>query len=78
MKLTPSPREAEALSYISLCIDILGHSPTQGEIRRKLGLKSRAFVREMLDNLERKGLIKIKRYQIRGIEVVQQELRAAA
>jgi Mn-dependent DtxR family transcriptional regulator len=78
MKMTPSHRESQALSYIALCNELLGHSPTQREIARRLGIKSRAFVREMLDNLERKGLIKIKRYQVRGIEIVPLEFVRAA
>lgn len=75
MKLTP--RESQILSYISLCIEILGHAPTQREISRHIGANSREFVGRILKQLEAKGLIRRQMYKIRGIEVIKQELRAA-
>lgn len=75
--MTLTPRESEVLSYIALCIELLGHAPTQREISRRLGANSREFVGRILANLERKGLIKRQMYKVRGIEVIKQELRAA-
>lgn len=67
-----SSREAEVLSYISLCVELLGHPPTQMEIARRLGTKSRGFVGRILTNLEDKGLIRMHLYKIRGIELIKQ------
>jgi SOS-response transcriptional repressor LexA len=75
--MTLTPRESEVLSYIALCIELLGHPPTQREISRRMGANSRAFVGRILTNLETKGLIKRQMYKVRGIEVIKQELRAA-
>jgi repressor LexA len=75
MKLTP--RESEILSYIALCIELLGHPPTQREIARRLNCKSRSFVDRKLKILEAKGLIERDTYRVRGIKVIKQELRAA-
>jgi SOS-response transcriptional repressor LexA len=75
--MTLSPRESQVLSYIALCIELLGHAPTQREISRRLGANSREFVGRILKNLEAKGMIRRQMYKVRGIEVIKQELRAA-
>ncbi len=75
--MTLTPRESQTLSYIALCIEVLGHAPTQREIARRLGMNSREFVGRILKNLEAKGLIRLQMYKVRGIEVIKQELRAA-
>jgi SOS-response transcriptional repressor LexA len=75
--MTLTPRESEVLSYIALCIELLGHAPTQREIARRLGMNSREFIGRILKNLEAKGLIRLQMYKVRGIEVIKQELRAA-
>ncbi len=74
MKLTP--RESQILSFISLSIEILGHSPTQSEIARRLGSRSRTYIQRVIKRLEAKGLITREQYKVRGIQVIKQELRA--
>lgn len=71
MKL--SPRESQALSFIALSIEILGHAPTQREIARRMNMSSREFVGRILKNLETKGMIRRQMYKVRGIEIIKQE-----
>jgi SOS-response transcriptional repressor LexA len=72
-----SPRESQALSFIALTIERTGKPPFQYEIAAHLGTKSRGFVCRVLNNLEAKGLLRRRIYEIRGLEVIKQELRAA-
>lgn len=76
MKLTP--RESQILSYVSLFVDMYGYSPYQDQIAHRFKLRSRTYVQRVLKRLEAKGLLKLEPYRVRGIQVIKQELRAAA
>jgi SOS-response transcriptional repressor LexA len=76
MRLTP--RESQILSFVAHYIGETGRAPFQDQIAARFGLRSRTYVQKVLKRLEAKGLLKLTQYKIRGIEVIKQELRAAA
>jgi repressor LexA len=76
VKLTP--RESQVLSFVALHIETWGHAPYRDHIAARLGVASRTHVLRILKRLEAKGLIQIDPYKPRGIQVIKQELRAAA
>lgn len=67
---TLAPRQAAALSFIRRYIAEHEFSPSLEDIRAQLGVSSRNAVAELIDKLERKGLIEREPGSRRGLRVI--------
>lgn len=67
LKLTP--RQAEILAFIKLCLEDNGFPPTRAEIAQALGFKSPNAAEEHLKALARKGAIEMTPGASRGIRI---------
>jgi len=72
MNLTP--KQLKIVNFISAYRRKHGYAPTLEEMARSLGV-SRVTIFEHLNALERKGVIKRRKYQSRSVELVEEELR---
>ena len=70
-------RERQLLEFITQFIQRYGYSPTLKEIGEALGMGSPATVHEHVDRLRQKGFVRKLDGTARGIEVVEQYVRAA-
>jgi repressor LexA len=70
MKLAPTPTQKRLLDYLVSHFAEHGVYPSTREIGLALGYTSPSTVHAMMHRLERRGLIKIKPYLNRGIEIV--------
>ena len=66
-----TPKQQETLEFIKSSISRNGKSPTIGELRDGLRLKSLRSVTQRLEALENKGFIKRDRFQHRSIRVLE-------
>jgi len=69
MSLTP--RQADALRFISGFQQRFGFSPTYDEICEGLGLRHRSAVCPLLRALKERGCIATRPYQTRAIDVIE-------
>lgn len=77
--MTPlSPRQAEALKFISAHIELHGIAPSYDEISARAGRKSKNFAHLLILELERKGYLRRIPRRARAIEVVRAEDHHAA
>ncbi|MCR4404830.1 MAG: transcriptional repressor LexA [Candidatus Acetothermia bacterium] len=75
-KLGPlTERQQQVLEFIVRAVDERGLPPTIREIGRRFGLASTVTVWQHLRALERKGYIRRREGQARGIELVQEQVR---
>ena len=70
-------RQKQILDFIKQYIDKYGYSPTLGEIAEAIGVSSLATVHEHLQSLVKKGVIKKFEGAVRGIEVLDHQVREA-
>jgi repressor LexA len=70
MKLAPTPMQKKMLDHLGEYYSQHGTYPSMREVCKHLGYKSPSTVHAMMHRLERRGLIKIKPYLTRGIEIV--------
>ena len=77
MPATLYNRERQLLEFITQFIQRYGYSPTLKEIGEALGMGSPATVHEHVDRLRQKGFVRKLDGTARGIEVVEQYVRAA-
>lgn len=66
-------RQAEILSVIRTELAAKGCAPTQGEIGRRVGIRSSGTVFEHLRTLEAKGYITRRYRKAQGIELVDRD-----
>ncbi len=72
MALILYKRQRQILEFISNFIKRYGYSPTLGEICKAMGVTSPATIYEHLEILERKGVLRRTKGQMRGIEIAQE------
>ena len=77
MPATLYNRERQLLEFITQFIQRYGYSPTLKEIGDALNMGSPATVHEHVDRLRQKGFLRKLDGTARGIEVVEQYVRAA-
>lgn len=65
-----TPRQREALTFISAFIAQHGYSPSTEEIRAALGLKSKSGVHRLVHGLEERGEIRLLPNRTRSIAIV--------
>jgi repressor LexA len=70
MKLAPTPMQKRLLDHLIKCHAENGVYPSTREICKALDYTSPSTVHAMMHRLERRGLIRIKPYLTRGIEIV--------
>lgn len=70
MKLAPTPMQKRLLDHLVSYHSEHGVYPSTREICKALGYTSPSTVHAMMHRLERRGLIRIKPYLTRGIEIV--------
>lgn len=70
-----TPNQQEVLRKIQAYIGQHAQSPTISELKELIGVASLRSVTQYLESLENKGLLIRKRYQNRGIELIDQEDR---
>jgi repressor LexA len=70
MKLAPTPMQKRLLDYLIKHHAENGVYPSTREICKTLGYSSPSTVHAMMHRLERRGLVRIKPYLNRGIEIV--------
>lgn len=75
--ITLYKRQKQILDFIKQYIDKYGYSPTLGEIAIAIGVSSLATVHEHLQSLVKKGVIKKFEGAVRGIEVLDHQVREA-
>jgi repressor LexA len=68
-----TPRQREALDFISRFINARGQPPTIAEIQAQMGLRSPATVHSLIAALDREGFIRRTPNVSRGIEVINSE-----
>lgn len=66
-----TPRQADALRFISGFIEANGYSPTRREIMAGIGNAGPASVQRLTEALEERGAIRTLRYRDRSIEVLR-------
>jgi repressor LexA len=66
-----TPRQREIYDWVSRFIERNGYAPTMAEIKAKFELRSSATVHQLLEVLEREGLIRRIPHAARGIELVK-------
>lgn len=71
-------RQKQIYDYINQSIDTEGCAPTLTEIADHLGLSSLATVHEHLEVLVKKGLIRRYKGAVRGIEVLENQVKRLA
>lgn len=71
-------RQEECLGFIAAYTDREGRPPQQDEIAEHLGASSRGFVFRLVRSLEAKGLLRIRMYERRGIELAASPATEAA
>lgn len=69
-----SPRQKEVLKIISESIEKTGKSPTLPEIQKILKVKSLRSVTQILESLEKKGLIDREYYGRRGVKLINKNI----
>lgn len=67
-------RQKSILLYLKQYIQSTGTAPTLREIATAMGVRSLATIHEHLETLEKKGLIKRKKRDNRGLEVLDNEI----
>jgi repressor LexA len=70
MKLAPTPVQKRLLDHLIAHHTEHGVYPSTREICKTLGYSSPSTVHAMMHRLERRGLVRIKPYLNRGIEIV--------
>jgi repressor LexA len=70
MKLSPTPKQKRLLDFLLKFHADHGVFPSTREIGAALGYSSPSTVHAIMHRLERRGLIRIKPYLTRGIEIV--------
>src|SRR3989338_917149 len=75
MPITLYKRQKQILEFIRQYIDKYSYSPTLGEIAEAIGVSSLATVHEHIGTLAKKGVIKRFDGAIRGIEVLDQNIK---
>jgi repressor LexA len=70
MKLAPTPMQKRLLDHLIKHHAENGVYPSTREICKTLGYSSPSTVHAMMHRLERRGLVRIKPYLNRGIEIV--------
>jgi len=68
--------QAKLLDYVADYLDLHGYAPNYEEIAHGLGYRSGATVHEHLQNLQRKGYVRILFNEARGITVLARPPRA--
>ncbi len=63
-------RQRQILDFIRQYIQKYGYSPTLNEIAQEIGVTSIATVHEHIHAMEKKGVVRRPRGEIRGIEIV--------
>ena len=70
-------RQKQILDFLKQYVDKYGYSPTLGEIAEAIGVSSLATIHEHLAALAHKGVIKKFEGAVRGIEVLDHQVREA-
>lgn len=65
-----TPRQAEALKFIASFIQERGYSPSYEELREAMGCKSKNTVFRLVDVLQQRGHIAIRRGAARSMTVL--------
>ena len=78
MPVTLYRRQRQILDFIRQYIQKYGYSPTLNEIAQAIGVTSIATVHEHINAMEKKGVIRRPRGEIRGIEITDRREEMAS
>jgi len=69
---TLTPRQAQCFKFVGAYALEHGYSPTFGEIAEHMGLARRSSVARIIEELEKRGLIRRHPRLARNIEIIEQ------
>lgn len=65
-----TPKQKLVFDFINVYIQVKGYSPSFMNIAEGLNLKSKSNIHRLVHELEKKGLLRVKPYTVRSIELL--------